>query len=477
MLQNIRDRTQGWITWIIISLISLTFVLWGVQSYIVGSGPSEVAALVGDVNITHHQLNTTYERLRQQQQMQLGQNFTLTPAIEKQLKQEALQQLISSQVLSEGALAQGYRFTEQQGIEAIKTTSTFQVNGQFSPGRFNEVLNSIQYSEAMFLKELRAAMLINQPRTGLLDSAFALPNEVDTIARLAHQTRDIRYLTIRVASFLKDAQVSEESILSYYKTNQAQFKTPEQVSIEYIELSASGDQGDALANLTYANPESLETAAKTLSLPIKQTGLFSRNGEKTGLLSNANIIKAAFSDEVLKQKMNSAVIELDANRLIVLRIKQYHPSAVQPFETVKKTILEKLKANTAQTKAEELGKTILASLKSQQNIDALLKKNQLSWTTKKAVDRYDTKISTSILNQAFSLPQPTKNTAFPSSSFSASSEDVVVLQLLGVQAGDSSQLTPAERTLLSDQIARAYGELDYDLYTRVLMDRAKVKIN
>ena len=36
MLQEIRERAQGWIAWFIVILISVPFALWGISSYFDG---------------------------------------------------------------------------------------------------------------------------------------------------------------------------------------------------------------------------------------------------------------------------------------------------------------------------------------------------------------------------------------------------------------------------------------------------------
>ena len=75
-------------------------------------------------------------------------------------------------------------------------------------------------------------------------------------------------------------------------------------------VSTMANQKEALANLTFENPDSLQPAAKQLHLSIKTTPLVTRRGTKTGITANANIMVTAFSDNVLQQRNNSDVITL-----------------------------------------------------------------------------------------------------------------------------------------------------------------------
>ena len=74
MLQTIREHTQGWIAGTIISLIILSFALWGIHSYFVGGGNNSVVAEVNGTEISREQLTVAYERLRRQAQSQYGAN-------------------------------------------------------------------------------------------------------------------------------------------------------------------------------------------------------------------------------------------------------------------------------------------------------------------------------------------------------------------------------------------------------------------
>lgn len=237
MLQSIRDRSQGWLSWIVVALICVTFALWGIHSYVNSGTAGNIAAKVNGTAIPLTAFNSTYERLRQQQQMQMGADFSLTQSAEAQLKQQALQQLVVSTVLSQAALKYGFRVTLDQVNEQLLRIPAFQVDGQFSRDRFEEVLNSMLYNEGVFIDDMRSDMLVNQVQGGYVNSAFALPQDVNNAVRLVNQKRDIAYLVVPAASFIKDIQVNDADIQQYYQQHQQDFQSPEQVSIDYLELS------------------------------------------------------------------------------------------------------------------------------------------------------------------------------------------------------------------------------------------------
>ena len=71
MLQTIRDRTQGVIVGIIVFLISLTFILWGVESYI-NAARRVIVAEVGKDDIGQDEYQRALQRFRRQAESMLG---------------------------------------------------------------------------------------------------------------------------------------------------------------------------------------------------------------------------------------------------------------------------------------------------------------------------------------------------------------------------------------------------------------------
>jgi|GEM_PF-4461001 len=61
MLLSIRDRTSGWIAYVIVGLLVIPFALFGLYNY-VGNGGPQVVATVGDAEITRTQLDQAYQQ-------------------------------------------------------------------------------------------------------------------------------------------------------------------------------------------------------------------------------------------------------------------------------------------------------------------------------------------------------------------------------------------------------------------------------
>lgn len=254
MLQNIREHAQGFIAWTIIILVCVTFSLWGIHAYLgmskSGSSKSDVVAKVNRDKVDQGQLNVLYERMRQQEQMQLGADYTNNSIIELRLKKQALNQLIMSTILSQAAISDGYRISDKQIDASILKMPAFQVNGVFSKERFQEILSSTLYTEDTFLSDLYRALLISQVQSGFVESGFVLPTDLEQAIRLVNQRRSISYLLIPLSKLLPKATASEQEAMEFYRHNQDKFSVPEQIKVAYLELSVP----DISAKLQFDEP-------------------------------------------------------------------------------------------------------------------------------------------------------------------------------------------------------------------------------
>lgn len=101
-------------------------------------------------------------------------------------------------------------------------------------------------------------------------------------------------------------------------------------------------------NLTNAlfDASDMQALADAVGLEINTLTGFTRNGgEPFG--ENQAAIDAVFDERVLMDREISDIIELDANRAIVISVAEYHEAARRPLEQVNEQILNTIKAERA----------------------------------------------------------------------------------------------------------------------------------
>lgn len=485
MLQSIRDKTQGWITSTVIGLLIIVFVLWGVHGYLefnAGKNNNKVVAKIEGQTLLQSDFDKVYRRAFLQAQARYGESFSNNEKTIEQLKQKVLHEWENTQVLSQAALQSKYRISQSLIDSVLLQIPAFQSAGHFSIQKFYDVLYAINYSKLEFLSDIKKSLLINQVQQGITLSAFALPQEISNFIKYGHQKRDFAYLIIPYSKFLhQQFTLPNSKLLAYYQKNRNNFSQPERASIEYIQLSLKDEKSflenrDQLANLTYIYPDSLEFAAKKLGLVVRATTFFDKSGGNERLNKNPKIIAATFSRDVL-QGNNSPVINIDPNTSVVLRIKKYQPGGIQAFSRVREKIKEILNKELAISEAQQSGENLLKNLGKNASTFDYLDNKDLKWQFIRQVDRNSNKINRKILNAAFKLFPPSKNisTSLTMKGFSLENGDYVLVKLIKVDNGKNEfQLSNLEKKAYREEIAKNFGQLDYILYNRNLLEKARL---
>ncbi len=240
------------------------------------------------------------------------------------------------------------------------------------------------------------------------------------------------------------------------------------------------EKSESLTNLVYENPDTLTIAAKELGLPIKTSGLFSRQGGADGLARQAKVIKAAFSEEVLVRGYNSEPVELGENHLVVLRVKEHKEASERSLEQVRQSISERLLMSAAQAKARAVGTVIQKRLSRGEDPVAIAKEYKTEWVKPGVIGREDIGVKNpGIVKAAFALPKPVKNTdkVVPTAGGEPlPSGDFAVIALYSVKEGSPAAMEASARLALRRELQRTKAESEYQNFVNELKAETKIVI-
>lgn len=619
MLHFIRDRAQGWIAWFIVGLISIPFALWGVNSYVTGPSDTIVAKVNGE-EITRTELQQAVQRYREQMRQMMGDEFNPEMFDSAEIRFAVIDDLIEQRLIRSATDTLGQRVSDRQIAQFIQQTPAFQRDGRFDSEQYQMVLARAGFSPASYEATLRNDLLAQQLVQNVEGSTFVSQVELERLLKLENQQREIAYGVIKMEDFLSEVEVDESDVRDFYNANQSSYTAPEQVSVDYLELSldtissqievseeqlqqfyadnksqfvgpeqrrishiliednaeaeqtleaiqsqlaegksfedlaksysvdvgsaeSGGDLGfmqrdvmepafeeaafalenvgdvsepvetefgyhliklteldqsatvefsdirdevarqyrrqqaerqfydkaEELANLTYENPETLDVAAETLGLDIQTTGAFTRNGG-SGIAENPAVTRAAFSDDVLNQDLNSAIIELSDTHLIVIRKNNHVPATLLPFDSVSPAITEQIRYQRASDLAYIQGESRLQELKSGTSASEVFPD---AWQAAAYYSRDSQEISAQILNQAFSLPN-TGSTEY--AGFTADNGNYVVIAVSDVREGEAEEMSPEVRDGLTANLNRLNGNVEMAAFLDALRSEAKITI-
>jgi len=230
-------------------------------------------------------------------------------------------------------------------------------------------------------------------------------------------------------------------------------------------------QLEKLRDLSY-NAENLAEVALELGLKAENSGLFERSKGKD-LMANANVIAAAFSDEVLKEGNSSDVIEIDSSNVVVLKKTDYKPSQIKPLVSVQEQITNTLKDQKSKVMLDEQAAKFIADLKSGGNFSELSKSAGIELKQVKAATRSSVDVDSDVLRYAFTMNKPTTTSAVFGSVITASG-DMAVVAVESVTPGSYEKVTPEQKTAITAQLGNIYGKNDFSSYQKFLKDASDI---
>ena len=239
MLQSIRDRSQGLVVGVIVGLISLTFVLVGIQSYLEGGSKVAVAEVDGhEIHLTEFQQNL--QRFRQRAQSIMGDSFNPLDWDRPEIKRRVVNELIDNYITADFARNSWLRVGDAQVASELQIIPAFKDDdGKFSRTMYEQRTRLLGYSELAFEERMRDELMRSQLFAGVGGSEIIGDNELKMIHRLVEQERDIGYAIVPGSGYENTVNVSEDEISGYYDDYSSKYRELEKVSLEYVEVSAS----------------------------------------------------------------------------------------------------------------------------------------------------------------------------------------------------------------------------------------------
>ncbi|MEM9208328.1 MAG: peptidyl-prolyl cis-trans isomerase, partial [Pseudomonadota bacterium] len=218
-------------------------------------------------------------------------------------------------------------------------------------------------------------------------------------------------------------------------------------------IARERELSDALFDAT-----DMAALAETAGLELKSASGFTRSGgEPFG--ANQAAIDAIFDPIVLDERQISDIVELDANRAVVVAVTQYNEAAREPLENVRAQIENQLKAERAFADANGLVVQIEAALNGGSTVADAVADLESVVTRTLVFDRQatdvDQQLATAIFNEKKPVPgQPRVGTVVTADS------KYVVYSLTGVAPGRPESIPLADRDQGKLQLALQSGAQD-----------------
>lgn len=567
VLQSIRERLTGILAFTILGILVVPFALVGVTQYFTSSG-GNIVARVNEKEISFNDFNQSFSNYRRRMQSIMGAAYDPVQFDQLVMRRQHLDNLIDEELITQAAQSMGLAVDDDTLANEIRTIPAFQVDGQFNADVYQSRLLSQGLTPKQFQNEMRIQSVVNQLPRSIAVSSIATANELENFVALLDQSRTFSAIMVPAEEAELTGDFDESEVVSWYETHSEDYRSEEQVVIEYVELDAAtlpvglppdedvlrdqfeeqkarfispeqrqvahilievsvdadeadketarqlaedlaqrarggedfaalaneysqdlgsaasgGDlgwvepgvmvqafenamyeltmespvsdpvqtgfgwhvillqdvrestgmdfeearatlleeyqedmsarafleQADRLVDLVYEDPTSLESAALVMELPIRLAGPFTRSGGE-GIAANADVVEAAYSDLVLLQGSVSDPINLDENRLVMIKLKEHLPVALKPLDEVRDEIVATLNRNHAIDQAKAKAENVLLTLQNgETGMQDLATESGLEYSHQDAAKRRSVTPDELLVAEVFRLQAPAED--------------------------------------------------------------------
>jgi peptidyl-prolyl cis-trans isomerase D len=254
MLQNLGDKLKGRrvMAIAVIGPLAVIFALWGAYGVVSMSfGAPDYGLKVNDERISTETLNRAWQERQAQYQQSLN-GAEMSGAQKTMLQQQMIDEYVRQTLLRQRTEQAGYRATDAQVMEALRSEPAFQIDGKFDPRVARNMLAQIGMTEAVYLAERRQALQIGQLSEAIELSDFLTPAELDRIYALENEQRELRYALLPADHFQAAVKIDDARIKSWYDSHPNDYMSPESVQMQDAELRL-----DSIASQLTVSPENL----------------------------------------------------------------------------------------------------------------------------------------------------------------------------------------------------------------------------
>lgn len=411
MLKVFRDNLKH-LKWILVFVVLVfIFFVWadfgtGIGNQ--GPGGPQVAAYVGDDEVTLAEFERQYRQLEAFYGQMYGDRMTPEMARQMGLPLAALNQAVSQKILLAEAREMGLAVTDEELRDNILQEPTFKdEQGRFvGEERYQELVrNRLGYaSPAIFEQSLREELLVRKLADILEANLYVSDKEVEEAYREQVERARIRYVQLPRARFTQTAQPTEAEVRDYFAKHTQEYRLPEQREAAYLlvdpALLAAKVPADEAAQRAYYQEHKEEFTqpeqVHARHILVKTEGRSDAEAQQILEGARARLAKGEdfaalarelsdepaaktsggdlgfFSREQMVQPFSEAAFGAQPNTLAgpvktefgwhLIQVLEKRPAGTQPFEQVRPMIAQRLSADRtaemAEAKARELAERL-----------------------------------------------------------------------------------------------------------------------
>jgi len=234
LLSLMRRHAKSWLIKVLIAIIAIVFVFYFGYSFRERES-SKVASVNGDL-ITIVQYDKAYRNLLEglQREYRGMWNDNLIKVFD--LRNRALEGLITQKLVSQEAKRIGLDVTEREIQEKILSFPAFQFRGRFDESRYRTLLGNNRMTPEDF-EEILAQELLQEKVQQFL-TTFSPVTEQELLDQYTYANRKVKisFVQFKAEDFKDGPNIEEASLEKYFEENKEKYRTPEKIKVAYVVL-------------------------------------------------------------------------------------------------------------------------------------------------------------------------------------------------------------------------------------------------
>jgi peptidyl-prolyl cis-trans isomerase D len=229
------------------------------------------------------------------------------------------------------------------------------------------------------------------------------------------------------------------------------------------------EQQTEMQRLAFEVPDNLEEVAAATGRPVFETAFFGVD-RYPAAVNYPQVENVAFSAELIDEGVNSELLQVSDDRVMVVRVIEHKPERTMALDEVKDGIEANLRGDKAQQAALQWAQALQTKMFTGEDIQSMLDDKSVAWQALTNISRASTDVAPELVGASFELSTTAANN---SSVLALSNGNVGIVKLDGVNPVED--VSEQEIAAASQELTGQYAQRTYQNFVEALRSNADIK--
>ena len=353
MLKHLRNKRNKKAIYIMMAILIIpSFIIFGVN---ISQKEAKVSSTLGTIDnkkISVKDYLSSYKAVQHEMALMYGKKASESSSLIN-YKGEAWDRIL----LLDYAKQHNVKTADSEVVQWLMNQPIFQSHGQFDDKLYKlYVDNYLRLSARDFEEEIRGLLTINKVVDKLRTDVHASDEELKSLYLQENGEKDLLYGILSWESEKDSAAVTDKDIEQIYPIVKDKLTDPARVKISYLYIAKENEE--AIKAIFDEKDVTLDDLSKKYSIPVKETGYFSKN-EAIPEIGLIQILLSSSFSLALGQESGWLRLDQGAYKIKVLDKKAEKPLSLEEAkEELKKIMIKQKATELAVSKLNESKKKI-----------------------------------------------------------------------------------------------------------------------